>query len=311
MVFTVAAFYRFANLQDPLALRQDLLSAFAPLNLCGTLLLAHEGINGTLAGTASGIDAMLEILQQKCSLPREDVKFSHTPEKPFKRLKIRLKREIITFKQPSIDPNRRTGTPVVPSEWNALLDDPDTVLLDTRNTYETMIGSFSGARIPQIETFTQFADYIRTNLDPKKHKKIAMFCTGGIRCEKASAFMLAEGFPEVYHLKGGILKYLEEIPQGSSKWNGECYVFDRRMAVGHGLTTGRYAMCFCCGLPITEETKRHMLYEEGVSCPHCHALTSIQDKAGYRTRQRQISAMARPATVFQNQNPEIRDHHQK
>jgi UPF0176 protein len=221
-------------------------------------------------------------------LPREDVKFSSSETKPFQRLKIRLKKEIITFNQSAADPTVRVGTYVTPEKWNALLDDPEMVVLDTRNKYETMIGTFAHAQDPQIETFTEFADYVREHLDPQKHKKIAMYCTGGIRCEKASAFMLAEGFSEVYHLKGGILKYLEQVEPELSRWQGECYVFDRRVAVGHGLSTGRFAMCYTCGTPLTEGDKTHPHYEEGVSCAHCLEETTEEDKARFRMRQRQI-----------------------
>lgn len=290
MRYTIAALYRFVPLRDLPALRQRLLGQFSVLNLCGTLLLAPEGLNGTLAGAEADIESMLRILNDKAGLPREDVKFSHADEKPFQRLKIRLKKEIITFKQPSADPNRHVGAYVAAKDWNNLLDDPEVTVLDTRNTYETMIGTFEGAEVPPIDSFTKFADYVRSKLDPKKQKKIAMFCTGGIRCEKASAFMLAEGFSEVYHLKGGILKYLEEVAPEESKWNGECYVFDRRVAVGHGLLTGNYSMCFNCGAPLNKQDKAHPNYEEGVSCAHCHAATGEDDKARFRTRQRQMTA---------------------
>ena len=289
MRYTIAALYRFVSLQDLPALRANLLEKFAALNICGTLLLAPEGINGTLAGSEESITAMLDILHTVAGLPREDVKFSYANEKPFNKLKIRLKKEIITFKQPEADPNVRVGAYVEAKDWNNLLDDPDVVVLDTRNTYETMIGTFQRAELPPIETFTQFADYVRNNLSPKQHKKIAMFCTGGIRCEKASAFMLAEGFSEVYHLKGGILKYLEEIKPEQSKWNGECYVFDRRMAVGHGLVPGHFSMCFNCGNPVNEQDKQHEHYEDGVTCAHCYATTSEDDKARFRMRHKQMT----------------------
>jgi UPF0176 protein len=289
MTYAIAALYRFVPLPEVSSLREELLGQFVALNLCGTLLLAPEGINGTLAGAAADIDRMLEIVHMHTGLPREDVKFSQAEEKPFNRLKIRLKREIITFNQPAADPATLAGTYVEAREWNALLDEPGMVVLDTRNRYETMIGSFAGAEIPPIDTFTEFADYVRENLDPARHKKIAMFCTGGIRCEKASAFMRAEGFPEVYHLKGGILKYLETVAPEQSRWNGECYVFDRRVAVGHGLSTGRFSMCFTCGYPLTENDRQHELYEEGVACAHCHDDTSSDDKARFRMRQQQIA----------------------
>jgi UPF0176 protein len=295
MLYTIAALYRFTPLQDLPGLRQELLTLFVPLNLCGTLLLAPEGINGTLAGAAADINVMLDILAQKVQLPREDVKFSYADAKPFNRLRLRLKREIITFKQPEADPNIRVGKYVAAQDWNALLDNPEVVVLDTRNKYETMVGTFSGAVDPQLDSFTEFADFVRTKLDPAQHKKIAMFCTGGIRCEKASAFMLAEGFAEVYHLKGGILKYLETVAPETSKWDGACYVFDRRVAVGHGLTPQRYAVCFCCGYPLAEADLHHPHYEDGVSCGHCHQDTSADDKARYRMRHQQLTA--RPTHV--------------
>jgi UPF0176 protein len=290
MRFTIAALYRFVPLQDIPILRQELRTQFTALNICGTLLLAPEGINGTLAGAEIDIETMLNILNQKTGLPRDEVKFSHADEKPFNRLKIRLKKEIITFKQPAADPSKRAGQYVAAKDWNNLLEDPETIVLDTRNTYETMIGTFAKAEVPPIATFTEFAAYVRNNLDPKRHKKIAMFCTGGIRCEKASAFMLSEGFSEVYHLKGGILKYLEEVAPEQSKWNGECYVFDRRMSVGHSLKPGNYSMCFNCGNPINTQDKQHPHFENGVTCANCYANTSEADKSRFRTRHEQLSA---------------------
>ncbi len=288
MTYTVAALYRFVTVENPAVLQAELKAVFSQLGVCGTLLIAPEGINGTLAGQDEAIKAMLDVLAQRTGLLEEDVKFSTAPEKPFNRLKIRLKRELITFKQPHADPVRLSGTYVKPQDWNALISDPDVVVLDTRNVYETALGTFDGAHDPQIEQFTEFADYVRAKLDPAKNKKIAMYCTGGIRCEKASAFMRAEGFEKVYHLKGGILKYLEEIPEAESKWHGDCYVFDKRMAVGHGLTTGRYSMCFCCGYALSAKDKAHPLYEPGVSCAYCHAFSSDADKKRFRMRQRQM-----------------------
>jgi UPF0176 protein len=288
MMYRVAALYRFTPVADCTALQARLKPDFAALGLCGTLLVAPEGINGTLAGTEDAIEKMLALLAAETGLERSDVKFSEAPSKPFNRLKIRLKKELITFRQPSADPTKLAGTYVEAKDWNALIENPDVVVLDTRNMYETVIGTFSNALDPQIETFTQFADYVREKLDPARHKKIAMFCTGGIRCEKASAFMRAEGFEEVYHLKGGILKYLEEVPQEQSRWNGECYVFDKRMAVGHGLSTGNYSMCFCCGYPLSAEDKTHKHYEAGVSCAYCYTQSSAADKARFRMRQSQL-----------------------
>lgn len=296
MTYTVAALYRFTPIADASALRMTLKDAFTKLDICGSLLVAPEGINGTLAGNEEGIRAMLDLLNQTTGLTREEVKFSSSPFKPFDRLKVRLKKEIVTFKQPSANPHERVGTYVEPKDWNALISDPSVVVLDTRNTYETMVGIFEGAIDPNIEQFTDFADFVTKTLDPNKHSKIAMYCTGGIRCEKASAYMLAQGFPEVYHLKGGILKYLEEIPREESKWNGECYVFDRRMAVGHGLTTGQHSMCFSCGYALNDADLKHPLYEAGVSCHHCHATTSADDKARFRMRHTQMTAGQTGAT---------------
>jgi UPF0176 protein len=236
MSVTVAAFYRFTPLADAPALRLDLKARLALLDLCGILLVAPEGINGTLAGSDEAIEAMLALLREKTDLCRDEVKFSQNRERPFKRLRVRLKKEIITFKQPAANSALQVGAYVTAKDWDNLVSQPDVLLLDTRNRYETMLGRFEGALDPNINHFTEFAEFVRANLDPKKHKKVAMFCTGGIRCEKASAFMLAEGFEEVYHLKGGILKYLEEIPPEKSSWQGSCFVFDHRVALEHGLT---------------------------------------------------------------------------
>jgi UPF0176 protein len=289
MSYTIAAFYRFTPLADPAALRPALKKELAALGRCGTLILAAEGINGTLAGDESAVGALLELLDRRFGLPREEVKLSHAAEKPFPRLKVRVKPEIITFRRPDADPSVQAGTYVAPEDWNELLADPDVLLLDTRNRCETRIGTFQDALVPPLEHFSEFADYARRRLDPARDRKIAMFCTGGIRCEKASAFLLSEGFAEVYHLKGGILKYLEAVPAADSRWQGECYVFDRRMAVGQNLTTGRYAMCFSCGEALSEEDRAHAEYEEGVSCPFCFAGTTDADKARFRTRHAQMT----------------------
>ena len=289
MAYTIAAFYRFTPVDDAAALRSDLKQKLARLDLCGTLLLAPEGINGTLAGAESAIDALLDILHCQFGLPRDDVKFSEAAEKPFHRLKIRLKREIITFRRPEADPSAMAGTYVAARDWNDLIADPDILLVDTRNAYETRLGSFSNALDPGIDQFSEFAEYVRQHLDPAQTPRVAMFCTGGIRCEKASAFLLREGFAEVYHLKGGILKYLEEVPKEASRWQGECYVFDHRMAVGHGLSSGRYAMCFSCGEALSEADRSQAQFEEGVSCHLCYEKTSDADKARFRTRHAQIA----------------------
>ena len=229
---TVAAFYRFLALDSPATLRDDLRATFAATDLRGTTLIAPEGINGTMAGSPETIDCLLTFLTARTGLNRSEVKFSTAEDPPFRRLKFKLKREIITFRNATVDPSR-PGQYVDPDQWNALLADPEVLLLDTRNTYETAIGTFAGATTPPLDTFSDFSDYVQKNLDPAKHRKVAMFCTGGIRCEKASAYMLQQGFPEVFHLKGGILKYLELVPEAASQWQGACYIFDERVSVDH------------------------------------------------------------------------------
>jgi UPF0176 protein len=230
MTFTVAAFYRFVAMPHPAALQAELQAAFTEDELRGTLLIAPEGINGTLAASAEVIDRLLLLLAERTGLERSVVKFSTAVENPFGRLKFKVKREILAFRRAVIDPTKN-GTYVAPQDWNALIADPELLLLDTRNTYETEVGMFQGAIDPHIETFSEFVTYTRENLDPTRHPRVAMYCTGGIRCEKASAFLLQEGFREVYHLEGGILRYLEEVPTEESAWTGECFVFDRRRGV--------------------------------------------------------------------------------
>jgi len=232
MSYTVAAFYRFITLPEPATLREELLAEFAGTELRGTTLIATEGVNGTMAGLPETIDRFLNFLDAKIGLDRAEVKFSKSEELPFGRLLFKVKQEIIAFRKAKVDATH-AGNYVQPADWNALIADPEVLLLDTRNHYETEIGTFTGAVNPKIDTFSDFVTYVRENLDPATHPRVAMFCTGGIRCEKASAFMLQEGFSEVHHLKGGILKYLEEIPAQESRWEGTCYVFDRRVAVGH------------------------------------------------------------------------------
>jgi UPF0176 protein len=232
MTYTIAAFYRFVSLPEPRSLQRQLSATFGDGDLCGTMVIAEEGVNGTLAGSPETIDRLLAMLTEVVGLDRADVKFACAQERPFGRLKFQVRREIIAFRKAVVDPDR-SGDYVRPEDWNDLIADPDVLLLDTRNRFEVDLGTFEGAANPDIETFSEFVTYVRENLDPAKHRKVAMFCTGGIRCEKASAFMLQEGFAEVFHLKGGILKYLEVVPQETSKWQGECFVFDRRTSVGH------------------------------------------------------------------------------
>ena len=239
MTYKVAALYQFVPLPDFRELKDPLHALCLDLGIRGTLLLAHEGINGTVAGTQEGIDALIAELRAgplfRGRLDNLELKFSSATEMPFKRMKVRLKKEIVTLGDPQTDPLRRVGTYVSPAEWNRLLEEPDIVLLDTRNDFEVEIGTFEGAVDPRIKRFSEFKDFVKNELDSAKHRKVAMFCTGGIRCEKASSYMLAQGFEEVFHLKGGILKYLEDVPEAESRWKGDCFVFDGRVALGHGL----------------------------------------------------------------------------
>jgi len=239
MTYKVAALYQFVPLPDFRELKDPLHKLCLDLGIRGTLLLAHEGINGTVAGSEEGIDALMAELRDgalfRGRLDNLELKFSTAAELPFKRMKVRLKKEIVTLGDPQTDPLRRVGTYVSPADWNRLLDEPGIVLVDTRNDFEVEMGTFEGAVDPRIKRFSEFKDFVKTGLDPKQHRKVAMFCTGGIRCEKASSYMLAQGFEEVFHLKGGILKYLEEVPETESRWKGGCFVFDERVALGHGL----------------------------------------------------------------------------
>lgn len=287
-MFKVAALYRFVSLNDLPALQSEIKALCEAQDICGTILLAPEGINGTVGGPEKGIDALILLLDQKLDIFKGEVKFSTASEKPFRRIKVRLKKEIVTLRAPEADPNVTVGTYVDPQEWNALMNDPEVTLIDTRNDYETAVGIFEGAIDPNIKTFTEFKDYVAKNMDPAKHKKVAMFCTGGIRCEKASSYMLTQGFEEVYHLKGGILKYLETVPKSESRWNGECFVFDRRVAVGHGLEESPYELCYGCRYPITEEDKQSKAFEKGVSCPHCIDDLTPERAAAFRMRHLQF-----------------------
>jgi len=271
MTQIVATFYKFVALPDFAEKQQPLLSYCQEQGIKGTILLAAEGINGTIAGaTQESIDAVLTFICFDPRLADLEYKLSYADSPPFERIKVRLKREIVTLGLLEVDPNERVGTYVSPQEWNALISDPDVTIIDTRNEYEVDIGTFKGAQNPQTRSFNQFPDYIDRNLDPAKHKKVALFCTGGIRCEKASSFMLSQGFAEVYHLKGGILKYLEEVPAEQSLWQGECFVFDERVAVQHGLEPGTHELCRSCGYPISQEDKASSKYEAGISCPNCY-----------------------------------------
>jgi UPF0176 protein len=269
MTQVVATFYKFVRLPDFAEKRDSLLAYCQTQEIKGTILLAAEGINGTIAGSRHAIDSVLAVLRSDPRLADLEHKESHADSAPFDRIKVRLKKEIVTIGLPEIDPSDRVGTYVSPEEWNALISDPEVTLIDTRNDYEVSIGTFKGAQNPNTASFRQFPDYVLNHLDPSQHKKVALFCTGGIRCEKASSFMKSQGFQEVYHLKGGILKYLEDVPEEESLWQGECFVFDRRVAVTHGLALGTHEMCPSCGHPISESDKTSPDYQEGISCPYC------------------------------------------
>jgi UPF0176 protein len=249
----VAALYQFAPLPDFRALREPLRALCAGLSIRGTILLAREGINGTVAGTADAIETLVLELRDGPlfggRLDNLELKFSQASAMPFARLKVRLKKEIVTLGDPAVDPTRTVGTYVDPQDWNALIASSDTLVIDTRNQFEVAMGTFEGAVDPQLASFGEFKDFVAQQLDPEKHRKIAMFCTGGIRCEKASSYLLSRGFKEVYHLRGGILKYLEGVPESESRWRGECFVFDDRIALGHGLTESRRADLFMDGAP--------------------------------------------------------------
>ncbi|MEM1111149.1 MAG: rhodanese-related sulfurtransferase [Pseudomonadota bacterium] len=284
----VAALYKFVALPDYEALREPLLDACRDAGVRGTLLLAQEGINGTIAGSRAAIDEVLAYLRSDERLAGLEHKESIDDGEPFYRMKVKLKKEIVTMGVAGVDPNERVGTYVRPCDWNTIIDDPDVVVIDTRNDYEVDIGSFRGALNPRTTNFREFPDWVRSKLDPGKQRKVAMFCTGGIRCEKASAFMLNEGFEEVYHLQGGILKYLEDVPEESSAWQGECFVFDNRVAVNHALEKGQYDQCHGCRHPITEEDKRSPMYERGVSCPHCFKQLTDAKKSRFKERQKQV-----------------------
>jgi UPF0176 protein len=289
----VAALYKFVALPDYHALREPLLDACLTAGTRGTLLLAPEGINGTIAGSREAIDTVLDYLRRDPRLGDLQHKESRDERMPFHRMKVKLKKEIVTMGVAGVDPNARVGSYVRPQDWNALVSDPEVLLIDTRNDYECDIGTFKGAVDPRTVNFREFPDYVRANLDPAIHKKVAMFCTGGIRCEKASAFMLGEGFAEVYHLQGGILKYLEEVPPEESIWEGECFVFDNRVAVNHRLEKGRYDQCHGCRHPITDEDKHSGKYEAGVCCPHCFDTLTDDQKLRFRERQKQVELAAR------------------
>ena len=289
-LFTVAAFYKFLRLRDTGSLKKQLTEICKENEIYGTVLLAREGINGTISGKEHSINKLFAWLKIQPNFDDIQVKFSISSKQVFHRLKVRLKKEIVTIGLPEINPNKTVGTYIKPEDWNDIISDPDVVLIDTRNKYETKIGSFKNAIDPQTGSFREFPKWVKNFKAEKgnENKKIAMFCTGGIRCEKASSLMKEEGFDEVYHLQGGILKYLEKVENENSLWEGECFVFDQRVCLTEDLEVGSYKMCFACRMPITEEEIKDDRYEEGISCVYCHDKTTQEKKDRFESRQKQI-----------------------
>ncbi len=288
-MLTVAALYKFTQFSDPGGIKPALLETCNQNGVRGSLLLAPEGINGTIAGSRNGIDVALNYIR---SLPGcSDLEWKESPARvmPFRKMKVRLKREIVTMGQPDVDPRASVGNYVSPDDWNELIKAPDVAVIDTRNDYEVSIGTFEGAIDPKTKSFGEFPAWWEKNMHRFHNKRIAMFCTGGIRCEKSTNYLLGQGVEDVFHLKGGILKYLEDMPEEQSTWRGECYVFDQRVSVGHGLKQGNFEMCHACGRPVSATDKADPLYEEDVACPTCHAEYSEEDRERFRERARQFA----------------------
>jgi len=286
--YRIAALYHFGQIDDPVALQTPLKTLCVAQGVCGTLILAEEGVNGTIGGPAEGIEAVLDALRAIPGFDGLEYKESWSEEEPFLRMKVRIKPEIVTMGAPNADPREKVGEYVEPEDWNALITEPGVIVVDTRNHYESRIGTFEGSVLPDTDNFREFPDWIEANADAlNSATKIAMFCTGGIRCERATAYMLEQGFEGVYHLHGGILKYLETIPDDQSKWEGECFVFDQRVSVQHGLKEGNWDLCYACREPIDDAHKVSADFELGVSCPLCIHKTTEDQKRGYRERQKQ------------------------
>lgn len=284
----ISALYHFVILEDFEELRQPLLDLMLKNNIKGTLLLAREGINGTVAGSQASIDILLSWFKLDPRLADVRQKVSYDAEMPFYRTRVKLKKEIVTMGVEGIDPTHVVGTYVKAEDWNALISDPDVTLIDTRNEYEVGIGTFKDAVNPSTDTFRQFPDFVKQNMNPEKHKKVAMFCTGGIRCEKSTAYLKEQGFDEVYHLQGGILKYLETVPEKESLWQGECFVFDNRVSVTHTLEKGQYDQCHACRLPISDDDKKSEHYIQGVSCHHCYDKKTDAQRKRFMQREKQV-----------------------
>ena len=287
-MYTIAALYHFTRFDDPSMIKGPLLQVCTENGVLGSLLLAREGINGTIAGQRAGIDAVLGHIRALPGCSEFEWKESSAANPPFNRMKVRLKREIVTMGQPDVDPRARVGHYVKPAEWNELIQSPDVAVIDTRNDYEVAIGTFDGAVDPKTKSFGEFPEWWEQNKDRFHNKRIAMFCTGGIRCEKSTNYLLGQGVEDVFHLHGGILKYLEEVPEQQSSWNGECFVFDARVSVKHGLEEGKYDLCYACRMPLAPEDFARPEFEKGVSCHLCIDTTDDERKERFRERQRQV-----------------------
>ena len=295
-MLTIAALYHFTRFADPAALRQGLLELCLAQGVKGSLLLAREGINGTIAATRDGVDAVLAHIRALPGCAGLQCKESHAATMPFGRMKVRLKREIVTMGQPDVDPLAGVGHYVAPADWNALISAPDVTVIDTRNEYEVQIGSFTGAEDPQTHSFREFPAWWQANKGRFQGQRIAMFCTGGIRCEKSTNYLLGQGVEDVYHLQGGILKYLEQVPEAESLWQGECFVFDERVSVGHGLIPGDFTACRACRRPLSDTDRASPSYENGVCCPHCAQDFDEADRARFRERQHQMDLATQRGT---------------
>ena len=304
--YLTAALYKFVSLPNYTALQAPIHAACVAHHIKGTILLAAEGINGTIAGLPENIHKVLHFLRTDAkfegTFANLEHKESYADEHPFYRMKVKLKKEIVTMGVPSVNPNNTKGTYVKPEDWNALISDPDVILLDTRNDYEVHIGTFKGAVDPKTSTFREFPKFVAQNLDKTKHKKVAMFCTGGIRCEKASSYMLEQGFNEVYHLQGGILKYLETVQEEISLWQGECFVFDQRVSVKHNLEIGEFDQCYACRMPLSPIELKSPHYTAGISCPHCYSVLSEEKKASLTERQKQVILAKKRGEVHIGEN---------
>lgn len=286
MNYLIATFYKFATISELEAKQEQILALCKELEIKGTIILAEEGINGMIAGTAEAIARAMSVLRSFSELADLEYKEATSTKLPFAKLKVKIKPEIVTLGLPEVNPTRQVGTYVSPQQWNQIISDPEVTVIDTRNDYEVEIGSFQRAKNPHTESFREFPQYVSQNLDPQQHPKVAMFCTGGIRCEKASSYLLSQGFKEVYHLKGGILKYLEEMSPAESMWTGECFVFDERVAVKERLEAGSHELCYACGHPISKADKNSPQYEPYISCPHCYDELTPEKKARQINRRR-------------------------